>query len=217
MCLHTIALDPEDKKQMWIAVSAAGVYHTSDRGKSWRAMNKGLRADFMPVKYPEFGQCVHKFAQHPADSSRFYLQNHGGVYRSDDRAKTWVDIGKGLPSDFGFCLGLHPRDCDTAFIVPLRQENRCAPDARLRVYKTTDAGKSWKAMSKGLPQQDAFETVLRDSMDVDAGDPAGVFFGTRSGKIYGSVNEGSSWSELAEGLPPVTCVKVARVGAKKRR
>jgi hypothetical protein len=72
-------------------------------------------------------------------------------------------------------------------------------------------------LTKGLPQRDAFETVLRDGLTVDGSDPAGVYFGTRSGKIYGSLDEGASWRELGEGLPPVTCVKVTRVGAKKRR
>ena len=40
-------------------------------------------------------------------------------------------------------------------------------------------------------------------------DPAGVYFGTRSGKVFGSADEGESWSELADGLPPVISVKAA--------
>jgi hypothetical protein len=41
--------------------------------------------------------------------------------------------------------------------------------------------------------------------------PAGIYFGTRTGKLYGSANEGGSWQLIVEGLPPVTCVKAAMV------
>jgi hypothetical protein len=54
--------------------------------------------------------------------------------------------------------------------------------------------------------------VLRDGLDTDTRDPAGVYFGTRSGKVYGSRDAGKSWKLLAQGLPAVTCVKAAVVG-----
>ena len=46
-------------------------------------------------------------------------------------------------------------------------------------------------------------------MAVDRFDPAGVYFGTRSGKLYGSRDEGRTWELLREGLPPIVCVKAA--------
>lgn len=73
----------------------------------------------------------------------------------------------------------------------------------LRVYRTRDAGGSWHALERGLPQGDAFETVLRDALALDPLRPAGVYFGTRSGKVYGSRDEGESWDLVADGLPPV--------------
>ncbi|HXT19297.1 MAG TPA: exo-alpha-sialidase, partial [Thermoanaerobaculia bacterium] len=51
--------------------------------------------------------------------------------------------------------------------------------------------------------------VLRDAMCTDCRDPAGVYFGTRSGKVYASRDGGDSWSAVAEALPPVVCVKAA--------
>ena len=65
------------------------------------------------------------------------------------------------------------------------------------------------AQTGGLPQSDAFETVLRDAMAVDAASPAGVYFGTRNGKLFGSADEGETWTALADGLPPVVAVKTA--------
>ncbi len=212
LCLHTILLDPEDPKRVRIAVSTAGMYVTEDGGKTWRPSNSGVRADFLPEKYPEFGQCVHKVAQSRVQPSRMFLQNHWGLYRSDDRGESWTDIANGVPSDFGFGMAIHPKDPDSAWIVPLESDEfRCTPEGKLRVYRTRDAGASWDALANGLPQEDAYETVLRDALTVDALDPVGVYFGTRNGKLFGSADEGKSWTSIADGLPPVVAVKTAVV------
>jgi hypothetical protein len=213
MCLHTILPDPANAKRMFIAISTAGTYRTDDGGATWQARNQGVRAEFLPEKYPEFGQCVHKIVQHPAQPQRLFLQNHWGLYRSDDGGNSWKDIANGVPSDFGFCMAIHPHDPDTVYIVPIESdEYRCTPEGKLRVYRTRNAGASWEALGRGLPQKNALETVLRDSLATDTCDSAGIYFGTRSGKVYGSSDEGKSWQAVIEGLPAVVCVRAALVG-----
>jgi photosystem II stability/assembly factor-like uncharacterized protein len=213
LCLHTIVPDPANPKRMMIAISTAGAYRTDDGGATWQARNEGVRAEFLPEKYPEFGQCVHKVVRHPSMPDRLFLQNHWGLYRSDDAGNSWKDIANGVPSDFGFCMAAHPHDPDTVYIVPIESdEYRCTPEGKLRVYRTQNAGKSWEPMIRGLPQKDALETILRDSMATDTCDPAGIYFGTRSGKVYGSSDDGKSWRAIIEGLPPVVCVRAALVG-----
>jgi len=217
MCMHTVMPDPVDPKRMIIAVSTAGSYRTEDGGKTWQARNQGVRAEFLPEKYPEFGQCVHKIAQPASKPQRLYLQNHWGLYRSDDGGDTWQDIANGVPSDFGFPIVVHPHDPDTAYIIPVESdEYRCTPEGKLRVYRTRNGGKSWQALTRGLPQKDALETVLRDSMTTDSLKKAGIYFGTRSGKIYASANNGDSWKLIAEGLPPIVCVKAAVIEETKK-
>lgn len=67
LCLHTVALDPGDPRRMLVGISTGGVYRSDDAGASWRPSNIGLSAEFMPDnKFPEFGQCGHKFVAHPA-------------------------------------------------------------------------------------------------------------------------------------------------------
>jgi hypothetical protein len=213
LCLHTIVLDPANRQRMGVAISTAGFYRTDDGGASWRPRNEGVRAQFLPDKYPEFGQCVHKVVNHPSRPERLFLQNHWGLYRSDDWGDTWQDIANGVPSDFGFAMAVHPNDPDTVYIVPLESDEfRCVPGARMRVYRTQNAGESWEPLTDGLPQHDAYETVLRDAMSTDGHERPGVYFGTRSGKLFGSADAGETWAEISGTLPPIVCVKAAVVG-----
>jgi photosystem II stability/assembly factor-like uncharacterized protein len=215
LCLHTVLPDQRDANKLTVAISTGGVYLSDDRGESWRSSNTGIRADFLPEdqRYPEYGQCVHKVARDSANADRLFLQNHGGLYRSDDNGASWQDIANGVPSDFGFAIVAHPSKGDTAYMIPNGDAfNRWTPEARMRVYRTSDGGGSWEALTRGLPQRDAYITVLRDAFASDQMDPAGLYFGTRSGEVYASADEGDSWDQVAEHLPPVLCVRAATLG-----
>ncbi|NBM14621.1 sialidase family protein [Streptomyces sp. GC420] len=210
--LHTVVTDPRDPRAVTVAVSTAGVFRTLDGGTSWTPSNSGVSAVFLPDPNPEFGQCVHKIAQDAGDPGRLYLQNHWGVYRSDDAGARWTDIGQGLPSTFGFAVAAHPHRPDTAYVFPINADaDRVPAGHRCRVYRTADAGKSWEPLSAGLPGDDHYGTVLRDALRTDDADPAGVYFGNRNGEVYASADDGDSWRQLASHLPDVLCVRAAAI------
>lgn len=213
LCLHTILADPSNKKRLFVAISTGGVYRTDDGGETWQARNAGVRAQFLPPeqRYPEFGQCVHKIVSHPSNPRKIFLQNHWGLYKSEDGGDSWTDIANGVPSDFGFAMDVDPHDAGV-YIIPLESDEfRCTPEGKLRVYRTRDEGKSWVATETGLPQENALETVLRDGLSTDSFKPTGIYFGTRSGKLFGSKDGGDSWSTILESFPPIVCVKTAVV------
>jgi hypothetical protein len=212
LCLHSIVVDQTDLKRLFVGISAVGVFRSEDGGASWEVANKGTRAEFMPEKYPEFGQCVHKLLLADGNRSLLFQQNHCGVYRSHDAGRTWQEITSGLPSDFGFPLAIHPRQPETIFVLPLKGADfRCPPDGKLRVYRSRNGGQTWEALGKGLPGEYAFVGVYREGMATDSLNPAGIYFGTNVGKIYNSDDEGDTWRLLADNLPPVYSISAAVV------
>ena len=211
LCLHSVIVDPMDSARMCVAISAVGVFETTDSGVSWEPRNRGMRADFLPERFPEIGQCPHKVLAHPARPGRLYAQTHCGVYRSDSLADGWTDITEGLPSQFGFPLGLHPHDPDTVFVIPedevLGQDIggglRYVTGAQFRIYRTRNGGSDWEPLTHGLPQTNAYLHVLRENMATDTLDPCGIYVGTTNGQLFCSRDEGDSWELMVDNLPPI--------------
>jgi photosystem II stability/assembly factor-like uncharacterized protein len=162
---------------------------------------------------------VHKITRHRDAPGRLYIQNHGGwpdrpgigVLRSDDHGRTWRSISKGLPSDFGFPIVVHPEDADTVYVLPLEPSTRTCPGGAPAVWRSEDGGGSWRRLARGLPKKESFFTVQRDAMDIDELKSPALYFGTTTGQLWIGRDGGEEWNCVFDSLPPIHCVKVAVV------
>jgi photosystem II stability/assembly factor-like uncharacterized protein len=210
LILHTIVPHPIDAARAWVGISSVGVFETRDGGASWEPRNRGVRAGFMPDPHPVTGQCVHKFAAAAGEPETLYQQNHCGVYRTTDGGEHWTEVtDNGLPSEFGFPLVAHPRDPSTFWVIPLNgaDKGRFVPGASAAVWRTHDRGESWIRSADGLPQHDAYLSVLREAMARDTLDPVGITFGTKTGQLWHSADEGVTWRRITTDLPEIWSVE----------
>jgi photosystem II stability/assembly factor-like uncharacterized protein len=212
LALHSIATWPDEPDRLAVGISAAGVWLTEDRGKTWRTGYTGLVPEYIPEEQRENTHtlCVHNMHRAPRSPERLFMQFHGGVYRSDDEGSTWNSIAAGLPSSFGFPLVVDPADSDSAFVIPLNgAEDRVTAEQRVRVFETRDAGATWKERSHGLPRN-GYLTVLRQAFCREGEGPdMGLYFGATSGEVFGSADAGASWFTAASEIAPVTSVRAA--------
>jgi hypothetical protein len=210
LLLHTILTDPQAPNRLYACVSMGGAYRSDDGGETWQPINQGV-ADGLTLYKPITRLCVHKMALHPARPAILFQQHHTGVYRSEDRGNHWRDISAGLSSRFGFPLGLHPREPDTLYVIPhISEMQRVVPEGRMTVWRSRTGGDEWQPLTYGLPEN-AWLTILRESLAVDDCEPAGLYFGTSTGQLYYSRDEGDHWDMLAGYFPSVICVTAARV------
>ena len=210
--IHSICIDPRDSKQVYLGVSTGGVWITRDNGNSWNITGGGMRAEYFPPE--QMGdpnvQDVHCLTQCAANPEVFWIQHHNGIFRSTDGAKSWTEIKDVKPSVFGFPVCVHPKDGDTAWFIPsTKDEKRCPTDGKVVVNRTTDGGKTFTTLTKGLPQVHAYDLVYRHGFDIDKTGNR-LAFGSTTGSVWVSENGGESWETISSNLPPVYAVRFAQ-------
>ena len=204
--IHSIVVDPRNEDHVFIGISCAGVFETTDSGKTWGVRNKGLRADFLPDPNADIGHDPHILVSAPTDPDTLWQQNHCGIFRSTDGGMNWNDISEAEgPARFGFGLAVSDDNPEQAWVCPANSDTtRTAIKGALCICRTDDGGKSWKNFHKGLPQQNCFDIVYRHAL-ATSGDA--VAFGTTTGNLFFSPNRGESWQTINNYLPMVYSVQ----------
>ena len=206
--IHSVVVDPRNENHIHVGISCAGVFETIDAGKTWEIRNKGLRAEFLPDPDSQTGHDPHILVAAPTNPDILWQQNHCGIFRSTDGAKSWQDIGQpGGPANFGFAIAVAEDNPDQAWVAPANSDvTRTAIKGALCICRTDDGGKSWKDFRKGLPRENCFDIVYRHAL-VSSGDA--VAFGTTTGNLFLSPDRGESWQVLNNYLPMIYSVQFA--------
>jgi hypothetical protein len=221
LTIHTVKADPLKKGRLFIISSGAGTYRSDDFGKTWKLLRKGL-LDSCPVgagpgapskpdsedsKLKEHLRtvhtCSHKLTLSRKKEGVLYQQNHCGVYSSAASGDQWRDVSPSNEMRHGFPVSLVEGKREQLFTAPAYQgickkHNSCV-QGELAILRSEDGGRSWRKLTKGLPGR-VHTCVLRDAMSNDSMPQAGVYFGTTTGQLFGSVDGGESWRLLLDGV-----------------
>lgn len=223
LTIHTVKADPSRKDRLYIIASGTGAYRTDDGGKTWILLKNGVN-EACPVgrdetPYSRMGSspeerleehldqvhsCFHKITLSSSPGTVF-LQDHCGVYVTDDSGDHWSDISPGKNLRFGFPVDAIENGTGNVFVIPVPMNDINCPDhnvcirGQLAVYRTSDHGKTWNRFISGLPEN-THTNVLRDSLSHDTLENPGIYFGTTTGEVYFSMDSGENWRLLQKGL-----------------
>ena len=203
--IHSIVVDPTDSNHVYIGISCAGIFETTDGGKSWQPRNKGLKAAYLPNPTADIGHDPHRVLMCRSNPRVIWQQNHCGIFRTTDGGANWEDVSgaDGFPC-YGFALAIDDTNPNIAWVVPAQSdENRIPVRLKLVACRTENGGKSWSSIDKGFPETLTFDLVLRHGLVQKDGVLA---FGTTNGNLYLSQDRGSSWLPMAQNLAAVNAL-----------
>jgi len=206
--IHSISVDPRDSRHVTIAVSCGGIWQTHDRGASWTCTTQGMYANYMPPERRDDPnvQDPHRMVHCAAQPDALWVQHHEGIFRSVDGGAQWHAV-QAQPSSFGFAVGVHPQEPDTAWFVPaIKDERRIPVDAHFVVTRTRDGGRTFEALDAGLPAPPAYDLVYRHGLAVDDSGKR-LAIGSTTGGLWVSTNGGEQWHSVSVHLPPIYCVR----------
>ena len=201
------AVDPNDRAKYYVAVASGGVWKTVNAGTTWT-----------PVFDNEGSYSIGAIALDPKNTATVWVGTgeynsqrsvgYGdGVYRSDDGGKSWKNVGLKTSEHIGRIV-IDPRDSNVVFVAA--QGPLWSAGGERGLYKTTDGGKTWKAVITVSENTGVTDVVMDpsnpDTMYAAAWQRRRHFYtlvnGGPEGAIYKSTDGGNTWTKLRSGLPP---------------
>src|ERR1041384_8056198 len=203
-----LTISPHDHKKLY--VGSQFVHQTTDDGQSWQIISPdlttndkskqgfsgGLTGDNIGVEY---FSTLFAIAESPREKGLIWTgSNDGLVHVTRDGGKNWTNVTKNIPDlpKWGTISNIEPSryEAGAAYItVDFHQVNNRDP----HIYKTKDYGKTWKAITNGIPRSMlSYAHCVRE-------DPVRqglLYAGTENG-LYVSFDDGANWQSLQMNLP----------------
>jgi photosystem II stability/assembly factor-like uncharacterized protein len=203
-----ITISPHDHNKVY--VGSQFVHVTTDGGNNWQIISPdltrndksrqqisgGLTPDNIGVEY---AGTVFAIAESPKEAGVIWAgTNDGLVQITRDRGKNWTNITKNIPNlpEWGTVSNIEASryDAGAAYItVDFHQMNNRDPF----VYRTTDYGKTWTAITNGIPHSMlSYAHCIRE-------DPVrkGLLYLGTENALYVSFDDGKNWQPLQSSLP----------------
>jgi photosystem II stability/assembly factor-like uncharacterized protein len=170
--VHAILTNPAEPATMYAATSEAGVFKSTDRGRHWRPVNRGLtRVNVLSL------------AADPASATTIYAGTSGGLFKSTDAGATWHMTGAELADEQIKALLPDPKDAKTIYAGTVHG-----------LWRSRDAGATWSRLAN-QPENSNIATLA-----LAPDDSRGLYAGTARG-LFRSRDGGASWTRLARGMP----------------
>jgi len=200
------AVNPKNKTEYYVGVASGGVWKTVNSGTTWT-----------PVFDTEGSYSIGWVALDPNDPSVVWVGagesnsqrsvGYGdGVYRSDDGGKSWKNLGLKKSEHIGRIV-IDPRDSKVVYVAA--EGPLWGPGGDRGLYKTTDNGKTWKAVLT-ISENTGVADVVLDPSNPDIVYAAAyqrrrhvftLIDGGPESAIYKSTDAGATWNKLKSGLP----------------
>ena len=204
--VNAFAVDPSDRAKYYVAVASGGVWKTVNNGTTWTPIfdNEASFSIGAIVLDPKNPSTV--WVGTGENNSQRSVGYGDGVYRSDDGGRTWRNMGLKTSEHIGK-IAIDPRDSNIVFVAA--QGPLWSGGGERGLYKTTDGGKTWKAVIPGTENTGATDVVIDpanpDTMYAATWQRRRHFFtlvnGGPESAIYKSSDGGNTWTRLRGGLP----------------
>lgn len=200
------AVDPTNRSRYYVAAASGGVWQTTNNGTSWT-----------PVFDSQGSYSIGAIALDPKNPATVWVgtgENNSqrsvsygdGIYRSDDGGKTWRNLGLKKSEHIAKIL-IDPRDSDVVYVAS--QGPLWGPGGDRGLFKTTDGGKTWKAVL-AISENTGVTDIAQDPIDPDVLYAASyqrrrhvwtLIDGGPESAIYKSIDGGANWNKVRSGLP----------------
>ncbi|MBI2874675.1 MAG: hypothetical protein HYY09_06275 [Firmicutes bacterium] len=216
---RSLAVSPVDPRVLYVGSEGNGIFKSSDGGAAWNWFRKGLKTftnDPNSGAYPEIWDLV----IHPRDPDLIFIaatgggpgpltggfpSANGGVYRSKDGGRSWVQLTQGLPNGAVGSIAVDPDDPLTVYAgLRAGRVSFSGPGIQAGwffeggVYQSTDGGESWRKLPLPAPadQNEFWEILALDSGTLFA---LGLVYGNQpeSLGIVRSLDAGTTWTKIA--------------------
>ncbi len=201
-----LAVHPDQPNTWYVATAGGGVWKTTNAGISFAPIFDGQASFSIGCVTIDPNNPLVVWVVSGENNSQRSVSYGDGVYKSVDGGKTWTNAGLKTSEHIGKIV-VDPRDSDTVYVAA--QGPLWAPGGDRGLYKTTDGGKTWKAVLS-ISVNTGVTDVVMDPRDPDVLYAASyqrrrhvwtVIDGGPESALYKSRDGGANWTKLTAGLP----------------
>jgi photosystem II stability/assembly factor-like uncharacterized protein len=212
--ISSISVNPHDKSTYFVGVASGGVWMTTNSGNTWDPVfdNEGSYS-IGTVTIDTLNPLIVWVGTGENNSQRS-VGYGDGVYRSEDGGKSWKNMGLKKSEHIARIL-IDPRSSNIVYVAS--QGPLWGPGGDRGLYKSTDAGKTWKNILS-ISENTGVSDIVMDPRNPDVLYASAyqrrrhewtLIDGGPESAIYKSTDAGATWNKLHSGLPDV---ELGRIG-----